>query len=85
MTPSTQEKIPSTSPPSREITADPIEIVACTARFDGLVTLSTRLPPRYLGFRAASGLVVFNSVLVEVDDESGKSVGVTRIDEMVEI
>jgi|TARA_B100002003_G_scaffold247643_1_gene279613 calcineurin-like phosphoesterase len=38
-----------------------------------------------LGFRAASGLVVFNSVLVEVDDESGKSVGVTRIDEMVEI
>lgn len=45
----------------------------------------TPLPPSYLGFKAASGPVIFNSVLVEVVEESGKAVAITCMDEKVEI
>ncbi|MFQ5610581.1 MAG: YmdB family metallophosphoesterase [Anaerolineae bacterium] len=56
-----------------------VEIEPAIARF------RTRLPPGFLGFRAASGPVMFNSVLVDVDEESGQAVDITRVDEMVEL
>lgn len=56
-----------------------IEVAPVIARF------RTRLPPGYLGFKAASGPVAFNSVLVDVDEKTGKAVAINRVDERIEI
>ncbi len=56
-----------------------VEVEAVITRF------RTRLPPGYVGYKAASGPIIFNSVLVEADEETGKAVSITRVDEMVEI
>jgi len=56
-----------------------VEIGPAIARFQ------TRLPPGYLGYKAASGPVLFNSVLVNIDADSGKASGIRRLDVEVEI
>ena len=45
----------------------------------------TRLPPSYIGFKAAPGPIMFNSVLLEVDEDTGKAVHISRLDIEVEI
>ncbi|MBW8012049.1 MAG: YmdB family metallophosphoesterase [Chloroflexi bacterium] len=45
----------------------------------------TRLPPSYIGFKAAPGPVMFNSVMLNVDEETGKAINITRLDVEVEI
>jgi calcineurin-like phosphoesterase len=56
-----------------------VEIEPAIARF------RTRLPPGYLGYKVAPGPVLFNSVLVEIDAESGKASDISRLDVEIEI
>ena len=55
-----------------------IDVELAIARF------RTRLPPSYLGFKAASGPIVFNSVIVELHDESGNATSITRLDMVID-
>jgi hypothetical protein len=56
-----------------------VEIEPAIARFQ------TRLPPSYLGYKAAPGPVLFNSVLVDIDADSGSASGIKRLDVEIEI
>lgn len=56
-----------------------VEIEAAIARFQ------TRLPPGYLRYKAAPGPVLFNSVLVDIDAETGMASQIKRLDVEVEI
>jgi calcineurin-like phosphoesterase len=56
-----------------------IDVKPAIARF------RTRLPPGYLGFKAAPGPIVFNAVLVDVHDQSGNETNITRLDMVIDL
>jgi len=56
-----------------------VEIEPAIRRFE------TRLPPGFLGYKAAPGPVLFNSVMVDIDADSGRALGIRRLDVEVEI
>lgn len=56
-----------------------VEIESAVKRF------VTRLPPSYIGFKAAPGPVMFNSVLIDVDADTGKAINISRLDVEVEV
>lgn len=56
-----------------------VEIEPAIRRF------KTRLPPGFLGYKAAPGPVLFNSVMVEIDADSGRALNIRRLDVEVEI